>query len=120
MITRIETHPANASEVLLCAANFGNSHVFRSIDAGALWTDIDRGQLPDVPHHALLLRPDKPNELWVCNDAGVFVTADDGAIWRNATNTLPPIMVVDLVYHTRTKSLLAATYGRSLWRLQLA
>ena len=68
----------------------------------------------------LLIRPDKPAELWVCNDAGVFVTDDAGATWRNGTGNLPPAMIVDLVFHTASKTLLAATYGRSIWRLKLA
>jgi len=29
------------------------------------------------------------------------------------------VMVIDLVYQQRTKALLAATYGRSIWRLRL-
>ena len=120
MITRIETHPARASEVYITQGNFGNRHVFRSTDGGATWADIDGGQLPDVPHHALLIRPDKPSELWVCNDAGVYVTADGGTTWRNASGKLPPAMVVDMVYHAASKTLLAATYGRSIWRLQLS
>ena len=119
-ITRIETAPGNARDVVVTVANFGNRHVFRSTDAGASWTDIDGGRLPDVPHHALLLRPDKPAELWVCNDAGVFVTDDGGTTWRNGTGNLPPVMVVDLVFHTQSRTLFAATYGRSIWRLQLA
>lgn len=119
MITRIETHPGNAKDVLLCTANFGNHHVFRSSDSGATWVDIDGGQLPDVPHHALLLRPDKPGELWVCNDAGVYMTGDGGITWRNATGKLPQAMMVDLVYHVGSKNLLVATYGRSLWKLKL-
>jgi len=120
MITRIETAPGDARDVLVTVANFGNRHVFRSADAGTSWTDIDQGQLPDVPHHALLVRPDKPTELWVCNDAGVFVTNDGGATWQNATANLPPVMVVDLVFHAASRTLLAATYGRSIWRLQVA
>ncbi len=118
-ITRIGTHPGNARDVLVTCANFGNQHVFRSPDAGSNWIDIDGGRLPDVPHHALLLRSDKPAELYVCNDAGVFMTSDGGATWRNATGKLPAVMVVDLVYHVASKTLMAATYGRSIWRLQL-
>jgi photosystem II stability/assembly factor-like uncharacterized protein len=120
MITRIETHPGNAKDVLITTANFGNRHVFRSADAGSTWSDIDGGKLPDVPHHALLIRPDKPGELWVCNDAGVYVTNDGGTTWLNGTANLPPTMVVDLVYHVASKTLLAATYGRSIWHLHLA
>ena len=119
IITRIETHPADANDVIVTTGNFGNSHVFRSSNAGSAWTDIDGGKLPDVPHHALLIRPDKPGELWVGNDAGVFVTNDGGVTWLNGTGNLPPAMVVDIVYHSNSKALLAATYGRSIWRLKL-
>ena len=120
MITRIETHPTNAREVYVTVGNFGNSHVFRSTDAGWTWTDIDGGTLPDVPHHAILIRPDAPQALYVCSDAGVFLTNDGGRTWLNATANLPNVMVVDLVYRTPTKTLLAATYGRSIWALTLA
>jgi photosystem II stability/assembly factor-like uncharacterized protein len=120
MITRIAAHPNQADEVTITTANFGNHHVFRSIDAGANWTDIDGGQLPDVPHHAVLIRNDKPAEIWVCNDAGVYVSQNGGATWRNGSGKLPPVMVVDMVYHSASKTLLAATYGRSIWRAQLS
>ena len=119
MITRIETAPSDPREVILTVANFGNSHVFRSTDSGSSWTDIDGGKLPDVPHHALLIRPDAPTELYVCNDAGVYLTKDAGLTWLNATGNLPNVMVVDLVYQTATKSLIAATYGRSIWQVKL-
>lgn len=119
MITRIAAQPGAPGTVWITCANIGNAHVFRSDDAGASWQDVDRGQLPDLPHHALLVRPDKPTELWVCNDAGVFFTPDGGASWRNATGQLPRVMVVDLVYHRASKTLLAATYGRSIWKAQL-
>jgi hypothetical protein len=118
-ITRIETHPTDARDVFVTVANFGNSHVFRSKDGGSTWLDIDNGKLPDVPHHALLIRPDKPTELYVCNDAGVFLTKNRGSTWTNATANLPNAMVVDLVFNTSTKQLFAATYGRSVWRRQL-
>src|SRR5262245_35697773 len=119
MITRIETHPTTARDVYLTVGNFGNSHVFRSTDSGSTWSDIDGGQLPDAPHHALLIRPDAARELYVCSDAGVFVTKNGGGKWMNATKNLPPVMVVDLVYQESTKTLVAATYGRSAWTLKL-
>jgi photosystem II stability/assembly factor-like uncharacterized protein len=119
MITRIETHPTNAREVYVTVANFGSSHVFRSPDSGTTWTDIDRGRLPDVPHHALVVRPDAPKTIYVCNDAGVYVTRNGGTTWLNSTLNLPTVMMVDLVYHLATKTLYAASYGRSLWKIRL-
>ena len=119
-VTRLATHPADAAHLYVTVANSGNSHVFRSADGGQSWADIDGGALPDAPHHAVLLRPDKPSDVYVCSDAGVHMTPDGGATWLNATGNLPPVMVVDLVYQAATKTLLAATYGRSIWQLRLA
>jgi photosystem II stability/assembly factor-like uncharacterized protein len=120
MITRIESHPRNARDVIVTLANFGNGHVFRSADAGSTWKDIDQGKLPDVPHHCALVRADADGEMWVSNDAGVYVSRDGGQRWLQATDNLPPAMVVDLVYHRATKTLFAATYGRSIWKRKLA
>jgi photosystem II stability/assembly factor-like uncharacterized protein len=119
MITRIETPPDDARTVLLTVGNFGNSHVFRSTDAGMSWSDIDGGRLPDVPHHAVLVRPDAPSHIYVCNDVGVFVSRDGGATWGNATLNLPNVMIVDLAFHVASRVLYAASYGRSIWKLQL-
>jgi photosystem II stability/assembly factor-like uncharacterized protein len=118
-VTRIFTAPTNPLDLYVTVANSGNSHVFHSTNGGKSWTDMDGGRLPDVPHHAVVVRPDSPNEVFVCNDAGVYVTSDAGATWRNATGNLPKAMVVDLAYHLSTKTLLAATYGRSMWQLKL-
>ena len=118
-ITRLETHPNDAQIVYATVANFGHSHVFRSVNGGSTWEDVDRGQLPDVPHHALLIRSEELNSLYVGNDAGVFVLDIDSGLWMNLTKNLPNAMVIDLVYHTHDKALFAATYGRSIWKLRL-
>ncbi len=114
-ITRIESQPTNAKVVCVTVANFGHSHVFRSTDGGDNWQDIDRGVLPDVPHHALVIPETHPQRVYVANDVGVFVTSDAGASWTNLTRNLPNVMVVDLVYHEAQQKLYAATYGRSIW-----
>ncbi len=118
-ITRLETHPADANLLYATVANFGHSHVFRSIDGGLTWRNVDKGQLPDVPHHVVLIRQDEPDRVYVGNDAGVFVLDTKAGIWLNLTKKLPNAMVVDLVYHEKDGTLSAATYGRSIWRLKL-
>ena len=118
-ITRILTSPINAQIIYLTVANFGSSHVFRSKDGGATWTDIDNGRLPGVPHHAIAIPTAKPSTLYVSSDAGVYVSTDAGATWKNLTRNLPTVPIVDLVYHEANGTLTAASYGRSLWRLKV-
>jgi photosystem II stability/assembly factor-like uncharacterized protein len=119
-ITRIDSSAKRGAEFLFVTiANFGHSHVFCSRDGGKSWEDVDRGQLPDVPHHAVVIRPDDPKTVYVANDAGVFVSHDSGSTWMNMTRNLPNVMVVDLVLHEKNRTLSAATYGRSLWRTRI-
>jgi photosystem II stability/assembly factor-like uncharacterized protein len=119
-ITRIDsTANLGADFVFITIANFGHSHVFCSRDGGKTWEDADNGQLPDVPHHAVVIRPDQPKTIYVGNDAGVFVSHDSGGTWENMTGNLPNVMIVDLVLHEKDGTLSAATYGRSLWRTEI-
>lgn len=119
IITRIETHPKNAKLVLVTVGGAGSPHLFQSVDAGSTWTDVDNGQLPDVPHHALVIRPDAPDTIFVAGDTGVFQSIDAGKTWTNFSSNLPNTMFVDLVYQQKDKTLTVATYGRSLWRTRL-
>ena len=118
-ITRVESRPDDADTVYATVANFGNRHVFRSDDGGLSWADVDRGELPDVPFHAIAVPAAHPERLYVGGDAGVFVSTDGGAAWANLSRNLPKVMVVDLVYQENDRTLTAATYGRSIWRLQV-
>ena len=118
-ITRLESHPKDANLVIATVANFGHSHVFRTRDGGLSWEDLDKGQLPDVPHHVAVIRADELDKVYVGNDAGVFVFDTVAGTWRNLTKNLPNAMVVDLVYHDQDGTLSAATYGRSIWRIKL-
>ena len=97
----------------------GARYVFRSKDGGSTWTDIDRGQLPDVPHHAIAIAAARPSTLYVCSDAGVHVSPDAGETWKSLIRNLPTVPIVDLVYHEADSTLTAASYGRSIWRLKV-
>jgi photosystem II stability/assembly factor-like uncharacterized protein len=120
IITRIDsTGRLGANTLFATVGNFGHSHVFRSTDGGKSWVDVDRGKLPDVPHHVVLIRADDPSTIYVGNDAGIFVSPDSGTTWLDMTGNLPNAMVVDLVFQRKDKTLSAATYGRSLWRARV-
>src|SRR2546427_11848192 len=90
-----------------------------SKDGGKTWEDVDKGRLPNVPHHAVVIRPDETKTVYVANDAGVFVSHDSGNTWMNMTRNLPNVMVVDVVLQEKDSTLSAATYGRSLWRTRI-
>lgn len=119
IVTRLESRPDNAEVLYATVATFGGSHVFRSADGGLSWTDIDGGRLGDAPCHSLAVPAAHPERVYVCGDAGVFVSDDEGANWANLTGNLPTVMVVDVVYHEQDRTLTVATYGRGIWRLRV-
>lgn len=119
-ITRLRTPADNADVVYATLANFGNRHLFRSTNGGETWQDVDNGLLPDAPHHGIAIPSDDAETIYVAGDAGVFVSQDAAATWRNLTSNLPTVMVIDLILQETTNALFAATYGRSIWRLDLS
>jgi photosystem II stability/assembly factor-like uncharacterized protein len=118
-ITRLATSSQDANIVFATVADFGHRHVFRSRDGGLTWDDVDQGQLPDVPHHAVVCWPGDPHTVYVSNDAGVYASADQGQTWTNLSGNLPNVMVVDLVCQANDGTLSAATYGRGIWRIKV-
>src|SRR5205823_6642374 len=98
-VTRLQSKPDNADQVIAVVGNFGKSHVYRSLDGGLTWQDVDNGQLPDVPHNSLAIPSQHASEVYVATDAGVFVSTNFGTTWKNLTGGLPNVGVIDIVYH---------------------
>jgi hypothetical protein len=97
--------------------DFG-AHVFRSTNAGDTWTAID-GNLPDSPANDLLTDPLESSRLFLATDVGVFTTSDLGVNWSPLGTALPAVPVVDLSLDAGSRTLVAATHGRSQWKFAL-
>lgn len=117
-ITRIESHPVEPEVAYVTTGNFGKRHVFRTNDGGDSWACID-GNLPGVPFHAVVVPDWDPESVYVASDAGVFVSRDGGKRWLDLKLNLPNVQCVDLVAQRDERTLMVATYGRSLWRLKV-
>jgi photosystem II stability/assembly factor-like uncharacterized protein len=130
-ITSIMTHPKIASTVVVTVASTGvlssgvqlstgadlpYSHVFRSTDAGDTWIDIEAGSLPNVVYYAAAYETHPPYRLFIAGDVGVWAEMEKG--WLNISGNLPSVVVSDLVYHHKERTLTAATYGRGVWRIR--
>lgn len=89
-------------------------HVFKTTNGGQLWADLS-GNLPDIPVNTIVVDPDIPDVLYIGTDAGVMVTTDGGASWSSLGNGLPKVVVDSLVLHRASRTLRAATHGRSVW-----
>ena len=116
-ITHVTVSPSDAATAYVTFSGFpanNEGHVFKTTDSGANWTDIS-GNLPNLPVDNLVVDPDIPETLYIGTDAGVMVTTDEGVTWTTLGNGLPLVVVDSLVLHRASRTLRAATHGRSMW-----
>jgi photosystem II stability/assembly factor-like uncharacterized protein len=117
-ITRVAIDPYDEQVVYVTLSGYRydsyQPHVFRSTDAGESWTDVS-GNLPEAPANDLIIDPALDSTLYLATDFGVFITRDLGEFWSMLGDNLPNVPVVDLDFHQPTRTLIAATYGRSMY-----
>ncbi len=122
-VTRVTADPVDPQVVYVTLSGFGQdelaSHVYRSADRGDTWTPIS-GNLPDIPANDILVDPVAPNRLFLATDVGVYVSNNLGAEWEPLGSGMPIQTIFDLTLHNGSRTLVAATHGRSQWRLDLA
>ncbi len=121
-VTRVAFDPANATHAYVTISGFRydeyQPHVFRTTNLGDTWTDVS-GDLPQAPVNDIVVDPQAVNRLYVATDFGVYLTVNLGGSWFPMGNGLPNVVVNDLELHDGTRTLLAGTYGRSMWAIDL-
>src|ERR1700733_5956980 len=106
-------------------------HIFKTVNGGASWSDVGchtadcaiplGTDLANTPVNDILLDPDDPTRgtLYVATDIGIFVTTNGGATWATMGAGLPNVVVLSLALHEPSRTLRAATHGRSAWDYSL-
>jgi uncharacterized repeat protein (TIGR01451 family) len=113
----VDPYTATTAYAVMSGFTFGTDtqgHIFKTTNAGTTWTDIS-GNLPNIPADDLVVDPDVPNWLYVATDIGVYATTNGGASWTPFGNGLPRTVVSSLKLHEASRTLRAATMGRSAW-----
>lgn len=88
----------------------------KTTDFGQTHTDIS-GSLPNIPVDDLVVDADLPNTLYAATDIGVLQTSDGGRTWNTLSSGLRRVVVNGLNLHRSSRTLRAATGGRSMWEL---
>jgi hypothetical protein len=119
--TMVAADPHTSATVYLTVQGFSGfsdtmGHVFRSNNGGTNWIDIS-SNLPNIGVNDILVDPDIAGRLYVATDIGVFYTSNYGGNWATLVSGLPRVEVESLRRQRATRTLRAATYGRSAWDL---
>jgi photosystem II stability/assembly factor-like uncharacterized protein len=93
-------------------------YIFRTDDYGASWKRLTDGS-NGIPanHFVRVVRedPDRKGLLYAGTEFGMFVSFDDGVIWKSFQLNLPVTPITDLA--VKRGELVVATQGRSFWIL---
>ncbi len=94
-------------------------HVFRTTDGGQSWEDIS-GNLPDAPLTAVVVdgRPAHAG-VYVGGSLGVWVLEAGSDQWLPFGSGMPFAIVTDLELNAETGVMAAATWGRSVWMIDV-
>ena len=93
-------------------------HLYVSEDDGRTWTPLSAG-LPEEVSYVILEDPTNENLLFAGLLRGVYVSPDRGATWSLLGPNLPAAAVSDLVIQEREGDLLAGTYGRGIYKMNI-
>lgn len=120
-VTDLAVNPNNSKELIAVFGGFGvfaPGHVFRSTNSGNTWTDIS-GNLPDIPHQSVVIDPLFPQNIYVGNDLGTYVTTNGGTNWYEYRTGMPYALVFDLSISYVNRKLRATTHGNGIWQRDL-
>jgi len=94
-------------------------HILKTEDGGDSWEDVS-SNLPEIPINDVIVHPDFPNVLFIGNDMGVWYSTSWGAVWGSLGTNFPFTIVNDLDLHASEAFLIAATFGRSMLKLDIS
>jgi len=118
----VAADPYDENTAYVCLSGYRDDeylpHIYKTTDLGQSWTAI-AGNLPELPVNDIIIDPELEGALYAASDAGVFVSWDGGEEWGLLGAELPLVSVCDLTFHAGERMLVAATYGRSMYKVYL-
>jgi len=121
-VTRVTVDPVDENIIYVTFSGLKwrdpQPHVFRSSNMGATWSDIS-SNLPDAPVNAFAVDNNNQSVLYLGNDVGMYVSFNTGASWEFLGQGIPVVTVGDIKIHPTSNYLVAGTYGRSMYKINL-
>ena len=89
--------------------------VYESVNGGSTWKNVS-GILPNLPVNCIVYHPGTHNGVYVGTDLGVYYSDSITKGWVSYNTGLPNVMIDDIKIYPGTDTLVAATYGRGIWK----
>ncbi|MCH8902697.1 MAG: T9SS type A sorting domain-containing protein [Bacteroidetes bacterium] len=119
-MTYIAVDSTNSQRLWITNSGYSaGDKVWYSPNGGSNWYNWS-GTLPNVPVNCIVYEPGSNDGLYIGTDVGVYYTNSSLNDWIPYNNGLPNIVVTELEISYSNNKLWAATYGRGLWRSDLA
>ena len=116
-ISDIGVYPNNSPQVYVTFSGYTDGvKVLYSSNTGLTWTNISY-DLPNIPIWSIEV--DGLNNVYIGCDIGVYYKASGATHWEPFYNFLPNVPVTDLEINVANDQLLAATFGRGIWKSTL-
>jgi photosystem II stability/assembly factor-like uncharacterized protein len=113
-------HPTDPNTLWATRSNYtAGSKVYKSTNGGSTWTNIS-GTLPNLPANTVIYQNNTQNGIYVGMDIGVFYKDDSMPNWELFFDGLPNVVISELEIDYTNGWLYAATYGRGLWKTEIA
>lgn len=121
-VTQVLPSPNFTSNVYVTRSGYRSNDntplIFKSINDGATWTNIS-GDLPALAVNDIEVLPGDENVIFIANDAGVYYTINAGVNWIRLGNNMPYVAVLDIKLNSTKSKLIAGTFGRSMYTIDL-
>ena len=115
----IAFHPSDYNTLFAVFNGFNTQHVYKSSNHGFTWAPVDNG-LPDVPTNTILIDPLYPDNVYIGNDLGVWLSQNGGDSWSLYSSEAPMAMPVMHLSISSGRKLRAATHGLGVWQTDMA
>ncbi|MEV5750802.1 hypothetical protein AB0L00_23510 [Actinoallomurus sp. NPDC052308] len=120
-VNSIVVDPANADHVFVAYSGYREgdtaANVWETTDGGGNWRNIS-GKLPNAPVEMLTYDP-VGSLLYASTDFGVFYDKNGRKNWKRLGSGLPDTPVFDLKVTGDHRTIYAATFGRSVWKISV-
>ncbi|MFZ4427811.1 MAG: VPS10 domain-containing protein [Saprospiraceae bacterium] len=122
-VTAVRASPNFRDYVYTCFSGYKDNeflpHLYRSKDRGETWENISAGLPPVGVNNLLVLRGYADRVLIAATDAGVYASINAGITWDRLGQNMPAVAIYDLAFNELKKTLIAGSYGRSMFSYPL-